>query len=108
MNDAHQADDEVLDLADAIMLLRDQVAEARRRIEAGDDAGVRFGLGEVTVELGMELARTRGADGGVRFSVVGFGGKRENAHRSSHTVTVKLNPHLSGGGDIDVSDEDDA
>ncbi|MEU4995686.1 trypco2 family protein [Streptomyces sp. NPDC021622] len=37
------------------------------------DRGVGFGLGEITVELGMELARTRGVDGGLRFSVIGLG-----------------------------------
>lgn len=99
---------EGLDLADAITLLRDQVAEAQHRISVRGDAGVRFGLGEITLDLGLELARTRGMDGGLRFSVVGFGGKREGSRTTTHTLTVRLNPHLPEGGDVDVSDEDDA
>lgn len=103
------AEDEGLDLADAITLLREQIAEAQRRIgtDGGGDGGVRFGLGEITLELGLELARTRGVDGGLRFSVLGFGGKQESARTTTHHLTVRLNPHLPGGGDIDVSDYED-
>lgn len=97
-----------LDLADAITLLRDQVAEAQHRISVSGDAGVRFSLEEVTLELGLELGQSRGRDGGLRFSVIQMGAKRESVRTATHTLTVRLNPHLSGGGDVDVSDEDDA
>lgn len=107
VNNADSGDEDLLDLADAITLLRDQVAEARRRIGAGHHAGVQFGLGEITVELGMELARTGGIDGGLRFSVVSFGGRHESSRKATHTVTVRLTPHLPGGGDVDVADQDD-
>ncbi|MYT27468.1 MULTISPECIES: trypco2 family protein [unclassified Streptomyces] len=96
-----------LDLADAITLLRDQIAEAQRRVSESGDAGVRFGLGEITLELGLELAQTRGLDGGLRFSVVGLGGKKESTRSATHTLSVRLLPHLPDGGDVDVSDEDD-
>ncbi|MFE0131338.1 trypco2 family protein [Streptomyces sp. NPDC059037] len=103
--------DDELDLADAITLLREQVAEAQRRVATDGDRGVGFGLGEITVELGMELARARGVDGGLRFSVIGLGGKKESARRTTHTVTVCLKPHLPGSGDLGdvevVDDEDD-
>jgi Trypsin-co-occurring domain 2 len=110
MGNGSTGPDDALDLADAITLLRDQVAEAQYRISADGDAGVRFALGEITLELGLELARTRGLDGGLRFSVVGLGGKRESTRTTTHTLTVRLNPHLPGGvaGDVDVSDQDDA
>ncbi|WP_370093491.1 trypco2 family protein [Streptacidiphilus sp. MAP12-20] len=109
MSDGTAGAADALDLADAITLLRDQVAEAQHRISKNGDAGVRFALGEITLELGLELARTRGLDGGLRFSVVGLGGKRESTHTTTHTLTVRLNPHLPGGviGDVDVSDRDD-
>lgn len=107
LSDVNTGGEDVLDLADAITLLRDQVAEARRRISDSGDAGVRFGLGEITVELGMELTRTRGADGSLRFGVIGLGGKRESTRKATHSVTVRLNPHLPGGGDVDVADQDD-
>ncbi|PKV84258.1 trypco2 family protein [Streptomyces sp. TLI_146] len=102
--------DDELDLADAITLLREQVAEAQRRVADDGDQGVGFGLGEITVELGMELARTRGVDGGLRFSVVNLGGKKETTRKTTHTVTVRLKPHLPGAGDpgdTEVGDEDD-
>lgn len=67
MEHASTADDDWLDLADAITLLRDQIVEAQDRIAGPQgvaDKGVRFGLGEITLELGMELARTRGGTAG--------------------------------------------
>ncbi|MFD9795982.1 trypco2 family protein [Streptomyces sp. NPDC059070] len=110
MGNADTGADDALDLADAITLLRDQVAEAQRRIgaDAAGDFGVRFALGEITLELGLELTRTRGRDGALRFGAVSLGGKRENARKATHTLTVRLTPHLPDGGDVDVSDEDDA
>ncbi|MEU1409147.1 trypco2 family protein [Streptomyces sp. NPDC005728] len=111
MGNAHGADQQWLDLADAITLLRDQVAEAQARIADPDGTGaghrgVLFTLGEITLELGMELTRTRGLDGGLRFSVVGLGGKKETGNKATHTVTVQLKPHRPGGGDVDVDDEE--
>ncbi|MEV5440874.1 trypco2 family protein [Streptomyces sp. NPDC052682] len=98
-------DGEWLDLADAITLLREQVVEARARIAGPDrDGGVRFGLGEITVELGMELTRTLGADGGLRFAVAGIGGRRERAEKGTHTVTVQLTPRSADGRPLDVGD----
>ncbi|WP_327749668.1 trypco2 family protein [Streptomyces europaeiscabiei] len=111
MANAHGVDPERLDLADAITLLRDQIAEAQGRIAdlggtGSGDKGVLFTLGEITLELGMELTRTQGLDGGLRFSVVGLGAKKETASKATHTVTVQLKPHRPGGGDLDVSDDE--
>ncbi|MGW3957845.1 trypco2 family protein [Streptomyces sp. NPDC004752] len=111
MSDADGSDPEGLDLADAITLLRKQITEAQARVagvggSGGQDQGVLFSLGEITVELGMELTRARGMDGGLRFGVVSLGGKKESARKATHTVTVQLKPHRPGGGDIDVSDEE--
>ncbi|MFJ7298195.1 trypco2 family protein [Streptomyces collinus] len=107
MANADTADEDGLDLADAITQLRGQIAEAQKRIADPDgagDQGVRFKLDEVTLELGMELTRTRGVNGGLRFSVVSLGGKRESADKATHKVTVRLNPRRPGGGDIDIDD----
>lgn len=100
-----------LDLADAIALLRDQIAEAQARIadpNGPGDKGVRFGLGEITVELGLELAETEGTNGGLRFGVFGFGanagGKREGSDKATHRVTVRLDPRRSDGGPVEVRD----
>ncbi|MFJ9119265.1 trypco2 family protein [Streptomyces sp. NPDC102394] len=107
MPDSHDHEPHGLDLADAIELLREQIAEAQRRTadsSGSGDRGVLFTLGEITLELGLELTRTRGADGGLRWSVISLGGKREQARKATHTVTVKLRPHDRGGSDIDAGD----
>lgn len=106
---ANGSDVEWMDFADAISLLRDQIAEAQDRIAdpAGrGDRGVRFTMGEITLELGLELTGTKGVDGGLRWSVISLGGRKESGRRATHTVTVKLAPYRPGGGDIDVSDEE--
>lgn len=100
-----------LDLADAVELLRDQVAQARARVAdpaGGGDRGVRFELGEITVELGMELTDAVGKEGGLRFAVMGLGvkagGKVESSEVSSHKLTVRLIPHGVDGGPVEVRD----
>ncbi|MFF0561959.1 trypco2 family protein [Streptomyces sp. NPDC004266] len=100
-----------MDLADAITLLRDQIAEAQSRIggsesAGGEHKGVLLTLGEITLQLGLELTRTGGVNGGLRWSVVSLGGKKENTQKTTHTVTVVLQPRRPDGGDIDVSDEE--
>lgn len=105
MSSANGTGGEWLDLADAITLLRDQVAEAQRRIAdpgGGGDKGVQFTVGEITLDLGLELTGTKGVDGGLKWSVVSLGGKRESGTKATHTVTVKLTPHQTGGGDTKV------
>lgn len=100
---------EGLDLADAVTLLRDQVVEARRRLAnpAGTgNQGVLFTLGDITLELGLELTGTKGVNGGLRWSVLSLGAKKESTRQATHTLTVTLQAHQSGGGDIDVSDEE--
>ncbi|MER5386380.1 trypco2 family protein [Streptomyces sp. NPDC002688] len=109
MGNASGSDQEWMDLADAITLLRDQVAEAQDRIASpagGSHRGVLFTLGEITLDLGLELTGTKGVNGGLRWSVISLGGKKESSSKATHTVTVKLTPHRPGGGDIDVSDEE--
>ncbi|WP_233414890.1 trypco2 family protein [Streptomyces sp. N35] len=107
--DGSEADLEGLDLADAITLLRQQVAEAQERISRpaeGGDRGVLFALGEITLELGVELTSSKSIDGGLRWSVISLGGRKDGGRKATHTVNVTLKPHLPGGGDIDVSDEE--
>ncbi|MFE5300686.1 trypco2 family protein [Streptomyces sp. NPDC056632] len=107
MSSAGSAGEEWMDLADAITLLRDQIAEAQRRIAdptGGGDKGVRFTMGEITLDLGLELTGTKGVNGGLRWSVISLGGKKESGSKATHSVTVKLTPHQAGGGDIEVRD----
>ncbi|WP_286158254.1 trypco2 family protein [Streptomyces sp. CB03911] len=112
MSGENGSDGQWMDLADAVMLLRDQIVEAQSRVGVTGNSenankGVLFRLGEINIELGLELVKTRGMNGGLRWSVVSFGGKRENAQKAAHKVNVKLSPHQPGGGDVDVYDDDD-
>ncbi|MET9572449.1 trypco2 family protein [Streptomyces virginiae] len=109
MSETHGGDGQWMDLADAITLLREQVAEAQRRLAdptVGGDKGVLFTLGEISVELGLELTGTKGVNGGLRWSVISLGGKKESSAKDTHKLTVKLTPHRPGGGDVDISDEE--
>lgn len=94
-----------LDLADAIALIRKQIGEARNRLAVAGDAGVPLTLGEITLELGMELTRVQGVNGGLRFSVASFEGNRGTTRTATHTVTVRLQPHGPQGLDgVNVND----
>ena len=93
-----------LDLADAIGLLRDQVVEAQQRA-AGHP--LRFVMGEVTLELEVELERSGGLGGGLRFGVVVADARGERSSRSANRVTVTLTPRLDDGADVEISDDDD-
>jgi hypothetical protein len=109
MSDTHGGNGHWMDLADAVALLRTQIAEAQSRLtdpSGSGDKGVLFTLGEITVELGLELTGTKGVDGGVRWSVISLGGKKESGTKDTHKLTVKLTPHLPGGGNMDINDED--
>lgn len=98
------ADNEWLDLTDAVALLRRQISQGQERLAVGGDQGVRFGVGEITLELAVELASTGGADGGLRFGVVSAGGRRENTERATHKVTVRLEPRRTDGRAVEVGD----
>ncbi|MGW9453973.1 trypco2 family protein [Streptomyces sp. NPDC055632] len=100
---------EWMDLADAITLLRDQIAESQRRIArptGNGDKGVRFTLEEITLDLGLELTEAKGVSGGLKWSVISFGGKKESGAKASHTLHVKLTPRQTDGGNIEVGDEE--
>lgn len=63
--------DEWMDLADAVGLLRRQIAQAQRQVAEDPADDVQFAVGEITLELGMELTGTRSVNGGFgsRWSV---------------------------------------
>ncbi|MEV7275459.1 trypco2 family protein [Streptomyces sp. NPDC093111] len=93
--------DEWLDLADAVGLLREQLAAAQR---AADGSDVRFRVGEVTIELAVQLTRTTGGGGSLRFGVLGADGKREHADATTHRLNITLHPRGRTGGDLEIGD----
>ncbi len=92
-------------LADAVDLVRAQLAEARRRA-AAEDNDVQFHVGDVTVEFGVELTRQGSGQLGLTLGVVtvSVGGSR--SRQASHKVTISLTPHTADGDDIDISDDE--
>lgn len=94
-------DEDWLDLADAITLLRDQLTVAQER---GAGSPLRFVLGEITVEFEIELVRSKNGGGALRFGVVEANARRESSARSAQRVTLRLNPEHRGGGDVAVGD----
>lgn len=94
-------DGDWLDLADAVEVLRTQLAEAQRRAQ---DSDLRLVLGEITAEFEVELVRTRNGGGALRFGVVEADARRERATRSVQRVTLRLEPQLREGGDVAVGD----
>lgn len=94
-------DEDWLDLADAIEVLRDQLSEAQYR---GQGSQLRFVLGEITVEFEIELVRTRNGGGALRFGVVEANARGERSKRSTQRVTLRLNPEQRGSGSVAVGD----
>ena len=94
-------DENWLDLADAVEVLRAQLSEAQRR---GQGSPLRFVLGEITAEFEVELVRTRNGGGALRFGVVEADARRERSARSTQRVTLTLKPEQRGGGDVAVGD----
>ncbi|GHC75444.1 trypco2 family protein [Streptomyces flavofungini] len=92
-----------LDLADALDLLRAQVADSQRRARTAD---VRFDVEAITVDFEVELLRTRGGSGGLRFGVVQADGRQENTRRATQRVSLTLRPRTATRGDVSIGDEE--
>ncbi len=86
---------EQLGLADAIAALRKELTAA---MTVGVGERVRFELGTVEMEFGLELAKERGGEAGVKFWVVTLGGKGSMTTGSTHRVTLQLTPKGVDGG----------
>ena len=95
-----------LGLAAAVAGLRRELTEAMR---AGAGEKVRFELGPVQMEFGLEIERVRGAEGGVKFWVVTLGGKASSTSGATHKVTLELTPKDEHGGPLGlISDSEPA
>jgi Trypsin-co-occurring domain 2 len=88
-------DDSWIGLAEAVRVLRAELAEAR--FEGVNDP-LRFELGPVEVEFAVSLTREGGIDGGVRLGVVSISAKGGLSSDSSHRVKLVLNPKDAATG----------
>jgi hypothetical protein len=89
-----------LDIVGAIAMLRAELSEA---ILASSDETLRFTVGEIELEL--EVAAERAAEGGVKFWVVEAGGGVSSTN--THTVRISLTPQLPGGGPVFTGGHDE-
>ncbi len=93
-------DDGWMELSTAIEVLREQLVVAA---EQGAGQGVRFGVGKVEVEFGLEARRVGGGGGAVRFGVFSLEGKAELSSAATHRVKLELIPQDEDGEPLRVA-----
>ena len=90
-------------LADAIRQLR---ADLSRAMEEGRDSDIKFKLGHVDLELQLQLGREREGRIGLQWLVLTSGAAKSSSS-VTHKLTLRLEPELSGGDDLQISDTRD-
>jgi hypothetical protein len=95
--------DDPIELADAIRVLRSQLAQAR--VE-GESEKIKFRLAPVEMEFLVETKREGGGDAGIRFYVVSLGAKGTLSSTNSHRLKLTLQPiDAATGRDAEISHE---
>jgi hypothetical protein len=89
-------------LSEAIRALRSEIVEAAGE---GKDKDVRFRMGDIELEFGLEVGRQKGVNGGIQFWVISLGARGESTKATTHTVRLKLTP-VGLDGDVLVSDKE--
>ncbi|MEU2538024.1 trypco2 family protein [Streptomyces iakyrus] len=84
-----------LPLTEVLETLRGQLTELMRDTDGKD---LLFALGDVELELGVEVTRGGGLSGKVRFGVVEAGADGTAGRRATHTVRVRLEPITTADG----------
>ncbi|MEU9335562.1 trypco2 family protein [Streptomyces sp. NPDC048290] len=92
--------DDAWGLADALKSLRAELTEATA---AGADAGLRFTVEQIDLELAVDVRREAGGDGGFKFWVVSLQGRGQQARQTTHRISLTLglagDPLISGAED---------
>jgi len=89
-----------LELADAIAAVR---AELKKAQDEGSEQGLRFRLGPVELELGLEVSTATGVQGGVKVWVVSLEGSGDRTRTATHRVKLQLFPTDEQGREIDIA-----
>jgi hypothetical protein len=87
-------------LAGAIRQLRAELLEAMRQ---GEDEELRFALGDIELELQLEVSQEAKGDAGIRFWLVSLGGSVGASRASTHTLRLTLAPETAEGTQARVS-----
>ncbi|WP_333771651.1 trypco2 family protein [Streptomyces sp. IBSBF 2435] len=88
-----------MELADAIEAVR----EALRHTAAGGDRTLRFEVGPIELEFGVELRTDANARAGVRVMVLA-GGPDQTAGAARHRIRLELKPVSEGGSSLMIDD----
>jgi hypothetical protein len=83
----------VIGLASAVEALRRELAEA---LDAGRDQDIQFGL--EPIELTVQAAVSKEANGKIGWKILGLGGSYESA--STQTLRLRLTPMLRTAGGL--------
>lgn len=94
-------DEQWVGLAEAIAALRSELTAA---MAEGVDQPLQFELGPVEMEFLLEVQREAGAEAGVKFWVVNFGGKGSVSSGSTHRVALSLTPQDRAGRSARIRD----
>ena len=81
-------------LAGALRRLRAELIESMREAEGEP---IRFVLGDIELELQLEVSREAKGDAGIRFWLVSVGGSVGAARSATHTVRLTLTPETKEG-----------
>jgi hypothetical protein len=86
-------DEAAVGLASAVEALRRELAEA---LDAGRDQDIQFGL--EPIELTVQAAVSKEANGKIGWKILGLGGSYESAR--TQTLTLRLTPLLRTAGGL--------
>jgi len=92
--------DSPIPLAEAVRALRSEIEQA---VKAAEGSDVRFRLGPIELEFGLEIGRKKEGEAGIGFWVVKLGGRGERTSATTHTVKLVLTP-VGADGDIVICD----
>lgn len=84
-------------LKEVLAALRQELSES---ILAAANESLRFQVDEITLQFQVEVERTTGVGGGIKFWVVELGGKHAATSTVTHTVTIPLKPVRQDGGPV--------
>lgn len=85
---------ERIGLAEAISAVRQELTVS---IEEAEGADIRFQVGEVTLELEVEVQRVSGRKGGLKVWVLEAGGEKSRSDSHTHRLSVPITPVNSDG-----------
>jgi hypothetical protein len=71
-------------------------------VRQGGDEDVRFALGDVELELQVQVSREAGGEAGIAFWLVTIGGKASRTSGTTHTIRLTLSPVSATGESLVV------